>query len=204
MLGDLLVRAGRVDEAIEQFGRCGESLRLDGFLPRASALYKKILKIKPQDDHALLQAGELASQQGLLADARTFLRAAADARRTRGDEHGALEVVARLGTLDKSDVDARAAGARARVELGDLAGAVRELIDLAVWLVEAERDSDALEPLKEVVRLEPGHAEASAQLARILSAQGNLAAAADVPRAREYRGVAGSSSCGRGVAPPRR
>jgi tetratricopeptide (TPR) repeat protein len=80
-LGDLHVRAGHLERAIEQFSRIAENLSEQGFLPRASAVYKKILKLKPDADHALVQAGELAAQQGLLADARTFFAGAAHGRR---------------------------------------------------------------------------------------------------------------------------
>lgn len=188
LLGDLLVRAGRLDEAIDQFGRCADTLRSEGFLPKAAALYKKILKIRPLDDRALLHAGELASQQGLLADARTFLRAAVDARQARNDQRGVLEVVVRLGMLDRTDVAARIAGARARAELGDPAAAIRELSDVAAWLVDEGREADALAPLREIVHLDPRHAQATAELGRILVGQGDLAAAA------QYLGAEGAGA----------
>ena len=46
MLGDLYVRAGQVDKAVEQFTRIADSLSDEGFLPKAGALYKKVLKLK--------------------------------------------------------------------------------------------------------------------------------------------------------------
>ena len=52
VLGDLYVRTSRSDKAIEQFLRIADSLREQGFLPKAAALYKKILKIKPDDADA--------------------------------------------------------------------------------------------------------------------------------------------------------
>ena len=74
-LGDLYVRAGQIDKAVEQFTRIADSLSDEGFLPKAGALYKKILKLKPDHEHALLQAAEIAGSQGLLADARAYLHA---------------------------------------------------------------------------------------------------------------------------------
>ena len=58
------------------------------FLPKAIALYKKVLKLKPDHEHALLQAGEIAASQGLLLDARTFLNALSARYRARGDDRG--------------------------------------------------------------------------------------------------------------------
>src|SRR5262249_28499059 len=70
LLGDLYVRSGRAEQAIDQFVRIADGLRADGFLSKAAALYKKVLKLKPDHEHALLQAGEIAAGQGLLVDAR--------------------------------------------------------------------------------------------------------------------------------------
>ena len=172
VLGDLYVRAGHLDRAIEQFSRVAGTLAEQGFLPKASAVYKKILKLKPDADHAFVQAGELASQQGLLADARTLFAAAAQGRRTRGDVKGALEIVVRVGSLDRKDVDARLAAARARLDLDDLPGALHEFSDLAAMLVEEGRDGDAIVPLSEVASRDPGNAHAARELARILVARG--------------------------------
>ena len=66
-LGDLYVRAGKPDQAVDQFIRIADSLSDEGFLPKAHAIYKKILKIAPDHEHALLQAAEFAASLGLLA-----------------------------------------------------------------------------------------------------------------------------------------
>jgi tetratricopeptide (TPR) repeat protein len=173
-LGDLLVRAGQQDRALEQFHRVAEHLGHEGFLPRASALYKKILKLKPDDDLALLQAGELAVQQRLPADARVLFTEAEDVRRRRGDLAGALRMIVRLGDVDRNDFDARVAGARARLQLEDVAGAVHEWFDVAQALIADGREDEAVGPLREIVAAEPGNAHAATELARILIQQGNI------------------------------
>src|SRR5439155_2766663 len=95
-LGDLYLRCGRTERAVEQYVRIADSLSRDGFFSKAAALYKKILKIRPDDEHALLQAGEMAASQGVLVDARTFLSAVAQRRIARGDESGAAQIHGRL------------------------------------------------------------------------------------------------------------
>jgi tetratricopeptide (TPR) repeat protein len=59
-LGDLYVRANQVDKAVDQFRRIADSLASEGFLPKAGALYTKILKLQPHDEHALLGAARVA------------------------------------------------------------------------------------------------------------------------------------------------
>ena len=61
VLGDLYLRAGQSDKAVEQFARIADNLSSEGFWPKAAALYKKIIKIRPDDEHALMQAGEMAA-----------------------------------------------------------------------------------------------------------------------------------------------
>src|SRR3989442_8407885 len=135
ILGDLYQRAGQTDKAVEQFIRIADHLNEEGFLPKAGALYKKVLKLKPDHEHALIQGAEIAASQGLLADARSYLNSVAERRRTRGDKRGAAQMAIRLGSLDAADFEARVAGASARVDVGDTAGAVGGLEGIAAGLV---------------------------------------------------------------------
>ena len=106
-LGDLYARAGQIDKAIAQYGQIADSLNDEGAGAKAAAVYKKILKLKPDDEYALLQSGDIAARQGTLADAKQYFQAVADRRKARGDRKGAAEVAIRLGTLDPEDLDAR-------------------------------------------------------------------------------------------------
>jgi tetratricopeptide (TPR) repeat protein len=155
VLGDLYVRAGKTDRAVEQFIRIADSLYEQGFLSKATALYKKILKLKPDLEHALLQAGEIAAQQGFNADARTHLGAVIERRIARGDSRGAAEVRVRVGSLDAGDFSARIAAASARLEINDVAGAVRDLGQIADELIEKERAAEAIPVLRQAAALVP-------------------------------------------------
>ena len=118
-LGDLYVRAGQTDKGIGHYVRIADHLETEGFYPKAAALYKKILKIKPGDEAALLQLGEIAARQGLLADAKQYFNQLSDRRKKRGDHKGAAELTVRIGTLDPDDLDARLVAARAAAGMGD-------------------------------------------------------------------------------------
>src|SRR5207302_7729005 len=111
-LGDLYARAGQADKAAAMYARIAEHLVHEGFYPKAAALYKKILKIKPEDEASLLSLAELSAKQGLLADAKTHFAAVAERRRFRGDKRGAEETTLRPGSLESGDMHARRNGAR--------------------------------------------------------------------------------------------
>ena len=164
VLGDLYVRAGQTDRAVEQFVRIADHLHNEGFLPKAAAVYKKILKLKADHEHATLQAAEIAGRQGLVADARSLFSVVSARRRARGDERGVAEIVVRLATLDPNDFDSRMTGARTKIVLGDVPGALADFKSLAAYLQEKDRPAEALQALQEAAALAPHDPELRAQL----------------------------------------
>src|SRR5918997_459579 len=130
-LGDLYIRANNIDKGVAQYARIADHLAEEGFYSKAGALYKKILKIKPDNEHSLMQSADMAAKQGRLADAKGFYKAVADQRRARGDKKGAAEISIRVGTLDPDDLEARLGSARAAAEIGETDTAVREYADIA-------------------------------------------------------------------------
>ena len=148
-----------------------------GFFPKAVALYKKILKIKPDDERAMWHLGNISARQGLLVDARANFVALAARRRARGDARGEAEVRIRLGDLDGADLETRLAGARARVELGDTEAAVEQLKQFAADLQEKGKDADALRLLTEAAQLDPDDMSLRQLLMQAYIARGDFEAA---------------------------
>ncbi len=130
-LGDLYVRANQIEKGIQQYTRIADHLAEEGFYPKAAALYKKILKIKPDDEYSMVQSGDMAAKLGKLADAKQYFNQVAERRSKRGDKKGATEVAIRLGTLDPEDLEARMRAAQLAQESGDNATALREYKDVA-------------------------------------------------------------------------
>jgi tetratricopeptide (TPR) repeat protein len=179
-LGDLYVRAGQVDKGLAQYTRIADHLNAEGFHSKAAALYKKIIKIRPGEEPALLQLGEIAARQGLIADAKQYFLQVSERRRSRGDKRGAAELSVRLGTLDPEDLDSRLAAARSAADMGDVATALREFRDVAERLGQAGRDDDRVGVLSEVAALDPNDLAVAATLAQAFVARSDLA------RARKY------------------
>ena len=125
-LGDLYLKIGEAERAAEQFTRAADHLYEEGFLPRASALYKKVLKVRSADDHALWQLADIAARNGLSADARSFYNRLVQDRRAAGNERGAIDCVIRLGQLDDAPAEAKR--------------------DAATALAERERPGEAADP----------------------------------------------------------
>jgi tetratricopeptide (TPR) repeat protein len=179
-LGDLYVRANQPAKAVEQYARIAEHFVQDGFYPKAAALYKKILKIVPGDEQAQLFLAEISVKQGLLVDAKSYYNAVAARRRSRGDRKGADEITVRLGAIDPADVPARIAAARVLALSGEDKRAASGFRELHADLLGKEREAEALDMLREAVRLNPADLDGRSILARTALAKG------DVETARGY------------------
>jgi tetratricopeptide (TPR) repeat protein len=175
IVGDLYARVGKIDKAVEHYIRIADSLSDEGFLQKAGALYKKVLKIKPDHEHAMLQSAEVAASQGLLVDARSFLNAVAERRRSQGDQRGVAQIRIRLGSLDPGDYEARLGAARARVEIKDVEGAIRDFKGLAAELADKGRPTDAIQALREAVALNPEDQEIRERALEVYLASGDFA-----------------------------
>jgi tetratricopeptide (TPR) repeat protein len=176
-LGDLYARAGQVEKAVAQFSRIAEHLASDGFYPKAAALYKKILKLRRDDEDVQLQLAEISALQGLLADAKTSFNAVAERRRSRGDRRGEAEILVRLADIDPSDIEARMLAARTLERLGRTDEAAARFKALAADLREKGRDAQAMDALRELARLRPDDGAARASLARAALSAGDVTGA---------------------------
>jgi tetratricopeptide (TPR) repeat protein len=188
ILGDLYARVGRVESAVSQYARVAAHFAQEGFLQKSAALYKKIAKIKPQDEAALLQLADLSEQQGLIADAKACLGSVAEHRRRHGNRKGAAEIVLRLARLDPSDVSASVLAARAAAELGDREDAAARFKAAGHELLRRNREKEGLRALVEAAALDPQDEE----LQRLLRVRHQRAGQAD--HAREPWAAAGADT----------
>jgi tetratricopeptide (TPR) repeat protein len=176
-LGDLYARAGQTDDAVAQYSRIADHFAADGFYPKASALYKKILKLQRDHEPTQLLLAEVSVLQGLLADAKAQFSAIATRRRGRSDRRGEAEMIVRLGSIDPADIEARITAARTLETLGDGEGAAERYRSLHADLLEKDRVPEAMAMLREFARLRPGDAEARATLGRAALDAGDLSGA---------------------------
>ena len=179
-LGELYARAGQPQQAVGQYTRIAQHFVDEGFYPKAAALYKKVLKLQPQDETTQIQLADISARQGLLADAKSYLNTIAARRRAKGDRRGAAEIVVRLGTIDPADFEARLAAARTLEEMGEEEEAGKRFKALYDDLLEKGRTAEAIDALKEFVRINPLEREARSALAKAALDQG------DLPGAREF------------------
>jgi tetratricopeptide (TPR) repeat protein len=174
ILGDCYYRAQQADKAVQQYVHIADHLMRDGLTQPAGALYRKILKIKPDHEHALLQAAIAATSQGALSDARQWLATLVSIRQARGDVAGATEILLRIGSLDPADLDARLAAARQVLPAGSSDELTREIRDLVDALFAARRGDEGIAMLEEATAAAPDNAALKARLARAWVERGDF------------------------------
>jgi tetratricopeptide (TPR) repeat protein len=157
-LGDLYVRAGQMERAVAQFSRVGEHLVREGAFARASAVYKKILRISPDDPRGV---------RGLAL--------AAEKQEARSPRRGA-------GAMAPDDADARMLAARDAQDASDVGRACSLLLEAAALYEAQGRPADALAAVAEASSIDPSNAELRGRMLRMLIAQGELVQARYVAR----------------------
>src|SRR5690349_4656523 len=107
MLGDLYVRSGKKEEAIECFERIAEHYSAQEFNLKAIAMYKKIERLRAHDPVIAYKLAELYANQGLVHDARAQYLVVADAYTHQGDNKKTLEVLHKIADLDPNNTEIR-------------------------------------------------------------------------------------------------
>lgn len=124
-IGDILLKSGRREEAMQSFMRGIRAYRELGMFPNGAALCKKVLRLDPDQHEAIWLLGELKTRQGFLADgAEKMLEAlrsfAEDPKGDRGVLLGLLEQGEKLQAGNKAVLEF-VATTYARIAEGDRA-----------------------------------------------------------------------------------
>jgi tetratricopeptide (TPR) repeat protein len=185
LLAQLYLRARDVDGAAARFASIADTWRLEGKLEQAFESYKKILAIKPNDEHALGHAAALAITQGQTVEGRRFLLALAERQIARNDTAAAGDTLAEAATLDPSDSTLRERVFQMAVAAGNFARAREHALTtshrrrVADALDAAGLRDEAIELLREALEHDPDHLPTVARLVRLLVETGDAAAAAE-------------------------
>ncbi len=185
MLAQLCLRARDVDGAVSRFATIADGWRIEGNLESAFDTYKKILAVKPADEHALGHAAALAITQGQTVEGRKYLLALADQQVARNDMAAAGETLAEAATLDPTDTALRERVFQMAVASGNFTRA-REHAQttthrrrVADALHAAGLVDEAIDLLREALQHDPGHMPTVARLVRLLVETGDAVAAAE-------------------------
>ena len=185
LLAQLHLRARDVDGAVGRFASIADAWRAEGKLEPAFDTYKKILAVRPADEHALGHTAALAITQGQTIEGRKYLLALADQQVARNDMAAAGETLAEAATLDPTDTSLRERVFQMAVAAGNFARAREHALTtshrrrVADALHAAGLADDAIELLREALLHDPDHLPTVARLVRLLVETGDAVSAAE-------------------------
>jgi pilus assembly protein FimV len=158
-VGDLYVRLGENDKAVECFKSVGDAYATQGFTVKAIAMYKKLSKIKPSLE-CVLRLAELYTQQGLFNDARAQYLQVAEEFLKAGELEQAVRIFQKTLEMDPENVPMRTRLAEVYVRLGKKTEAWQIFAAAAESLRNKGQLEAAENVLERMLTLDPGNSQA--------------------------------------------
>ena len=173
-LGDLYVRAGKIQDAIINFSRIADSYREGGFTLKAIAMLKKISKLDPTNVETAMKLANLYSQQGLLVEARQQYLQVADAYARQGQTRKALEAYQKIADLDPSNTSVRMKLGEIYSREGMTEQAHESFILAGVEFLRKEDTEQALNANLKAININPDSRQALTAIATIYTQHGQI------------------------------
>lgn len=171
-LGDLLARQGRDGDAIHYYAKIAVRFEQGGFIPKAIAMHKKIVRLEPGSLDSVVRLGELYLQRKLLGEAAHYLLHAANQHVQEERYDPARKIYEKLAEAQPEDLRHRVRLAEVHAAEGDSAAAVEILVTIGACLLESDEAPEAERIYSRAVELVPTAESAVCGLSRCLGRQG--------------------------------
>lgn len=186
-LGELHLKRGNKQAAIDEYSKAAESYTSDGFNLQAMAVYKQILKIDPSLYDVYIKLADLYRKQGLIADALAQYRMLITNYEREGRMGEAVDTLKRMASLDPENLSIMAKLADLLFKSGSRKDALDEYLKIANGLSSKGRMDDVIAIYEKALSIDPscidahrGLGEAYIRTGRSQEAFFNLQAAVDM------------------------
>ncbi len=153
-IGDLYLRKGSENEAIEAFTNAAEVFKKEGFFPKAIALHKKILNIMPHNVDSLIALAKLNTEKGLVGNAVENYFKAAELFQREGATEKTVMAIEKIVQLSPTDINTRKKIADLYIRSGHKERAANEYAEIAAAFYQKEDDEKALEYYQNTIELD--------------------------------------------------
>jgi tetratricopeptide (TPR) repeat protein len=154
-VGDLFVRVGKLDDAVEYFEQAVDLYR-EAFLPNnAIAVCKKIIRNAPNRHQVYLKIGQIRAEQGFLPDARTNFLTYAERMQKSGNLDESFRALVEFCDLAPDDVQVRITVADQMAANHRTADAVKQLLVAYRHLTQSGEGDLAKGVEKKILALDP-------------------------------------------------
>ena len=180
IIGDLYIRLGQNDKAADAFRDVAAEYEKRGLYSQALAVFKKVVKIKPDDPDNSIKLADLFSLQGFMAEAKKeYARTAAQLVKA-GQPMDALRVYEKIVRLDKDDLESRRSLAALYRDQGFKDAGAEQLDEIADAMLARDDPGEAEKCLLEARDLSPSHPRTLLGLVEVFKRKGRKSEAIDL------------------------
>ncbi|UCE86706.1 MAG: tetratricopeptide repeat protein, partial [Deltaproteobacteria bacterium] len=172
-IGDILLRQGSRDQAIDAYRKVAERFMDDGFDAKAVAIFKQISKIDAKRYDIFVPLSELYQRMGLISEAMGALQTAADGYHREGRKHDALDLLRKMADLDPTNTTSRLKIADVLRQEGLEADAIAEYCAVIAECERQENSEGVIAAAERILELAPKNTEILGKLARTHFESGN-------------------------------
>lgn len=185
-VGDLYARLGRADEAIKHYLTVAGIFESGGFLSKATAMYKKIAKLDPNNLDATLRLASFYARQNLMGEAHNQYMAAVEIYRRAGKRREAIQLLKKIAEVDSGNPRVRFDLARVYEQEGMKREASEAYRAAGEEFVRKGKPGEAVVAFKKALEIAPESRGALNALAETYARQGDVQSALDaIARALE-------------------
>jgi tetratricopeptide (TPR) repeat protein len=165
-IGDLHLKLGRNQDAIDAYLRVAQQFTSEGFDAKAVALYKQVTKLDEKRFEIHAQLGDLYQRMGLTSEAMRAMQLASDGAYRAGDKGEALALLRRMAALEPSNTANRLKVADLLRTEGKPDDALAEYDEVVKELERQRNTEEQIKVLERALELAPERASTLRALAR--------------------------------------
>lgn len=188
-IGDLHLKKNATNDAVEAYFKAAAAFRAGGVALKAIAVFKKILKIDPNQLVAYKCLADLNAERGLTSNAVTDYLALSKLYLKASKHKEALDIYRAVVKLEASNLEARRQMADLCLKQGWNEEGVKAFIELGRECASQRRPAEAKEAYQSALKIDPKNREAEQLLQALESG-----AAAPPPAASAAPGSAGAAA----------
>jgi tetratricopeptide (TPR) repeat protein len=178
-VGDLYIKKGAPDNAVEFFLLAANKFRSDGFYEKAMAIYKKTLNIVPFQYSALMAVAELYAEKGIIGNAVTYYLKAAEKVSRDGKIDKTIDIYSKILSLTPSDINIRTRIADLWLSRGLPEKAANEYAAIASEYMKKDDLEMSIEFFSKAIGSDPQNVPSFIGLSNLAEKQDNLMQALD-------------------------
>ena len=157
MLGDLYAKGSDNIAAVNCYRTVAEHYSKQGFAQKAIAVYKKIVRIKPNCPESTQKLAELYKQKGSLKEAKSHYLTLAENYSKQGRRVEALEIWTEIAVLDPNNTDVYMTIADAYLQEERLDEAAEAFANAGTRFAQFNRPDEAMDAFAKAFAIDPSH-----------------------------------------------